>query len=99
MAGAWVDQLGASIGFAATNNTLGPKWAIPKNSLLAYLRANTLVQVSNIGGKILSYPIHKVRHGASLPGMLTSYLKGAHGPWVTGDACLFFKGVFNYMLE
>ncbi|EAY02077.1 hypothetical protein TVAG_485120 [Trichomonas vaginalis G3] len=99
MAGTFVDQLGASIGFAATNNTLGPMIPVPHNSFLAYLRANSLVQISNVGGKLLSYPILAYRHGATLPGLLGGYFRTAHGPWITGDACNFFKGVFTCILE
>ena len=98
-AGAYVDQIGSSIGFAATNGTLGPLVPTTTNSFLAWARNNALVNISNIGGKILSYPIHRIRHGSTLTGMITDYVKGMGGVVITGDACAFFKGVFACIAE
>ena len=98
-AGAYVDQVGSSIGFATTMGTLAPLVPVPANSFLAYLRNNALVNISNVGGKIFAFPIHKLRHGSSLCGMVGGYLKGMGGVVMTGDACAFFKGILTCITE
>ena len=98
-AGAYLDQVGSSIGFAATNGTLSPLVPTTTNSFLAWARNNAIVNIANIGGKILAYPIHRIRHGSTLSGMITDYVKGMGGVVITGDACNFFKGVFACIAE
>lgn len=98
-AGAYLDQVGSSIGFATTMGTLAPLVPVPKNSVLAWARNNALVNISNIGGKVFAFPIHKIRHGSSLTGMIGGYLKGMTGVVITGDACAFFKGVLSCITE
>ena len=93
-AGAYVDQLPSSIGFAATNGTLGPLVPTSTNSFVTWARNNALVNISNIGGKLLSYPVHRIRHGSKLTTMLLDYIRGMHGVVITGDATNFFKGIF-----
>jgi hypothetical protein len=98
-AGFYVDQIGSSIGFAATMGTLAPKFPVATNSFCAWARQNVLVNVSNIGGKILSWPVHAVRHGATLGGQVGGYLKIIPAIVATGDATNHFKGVFAFLLQ
>jgi hypothetical protein len=98
-AGFYVDQIGSSIGFAATNGTLAPKIPTSTNSFLAWARANALVNISNIGGKILSWPVHAIRHGATLTGQVGGYLKIIPVIVATGDATNHFKGVLAFLLQ
>jgi hypothetical protein len=98
-AGAYADQIGISIGFAATMGTLAPLVPIPKNSILAWIRQSSLVQISNMGGRVFAFPIHKIRRGATLGGMLGGYLKNWHGVLITGDACNYYKGVLQSITE
>jgi len=95
----YVDQIGSSIGFAATMGTLAPKIPVPNNSLLAAARNHALVNISNIGGKVLSYPIHRIRHGSTLCGMVGGYLKNMGGVVITGDATDHFKRVLGFMIQ
>lgn len=95
----YVDQVGSSIGFATTMNTLAPKVPIPSNSLLAWARQHALVNISNVGGKVFAFPIHKIRHGSTLTGMVTGYLKGMGGVVICGDATVHFKNVLGFLIE
>lgn len=97
MASMYIDQVGSSIGFAATMGTVAPLIPIPKDSLGSWARNSGLVQISNIGGKVFAYPIHKIRHGSSLCGMIGGYLKGALGVCVTGDSTAHFKNVLAFI--
>ena len=99
VAGFYIDQLGSSIGFAATMGTLAPRVPIPKNSLLAWARQHALVNISNVGAKLCAFPVHYIRHGSTLTGMVGGYLKMVPGVVITGDATNHFKGVFGFMLE
>ena len=98
-AGFYIDQVGSSIGFAATMGTLAPRIPIPKNSLLAWARQHALVNISNVGAKCTAFPIHFLRHGSTLTGMVGGYLKGVPGVVICGDATNHFKGVFGFMLQ
>mgnify|MGYP003087462736 FL=1 len=97
--GFYVDQIGSSIGFAATMGTVSPLVPVPKNSLLAYARNHALIHVANIGGKILATPAHYLRHGTKLSGMVGGYVKGALGVDITGDATAHFKNVLGFMIQ
>ena len=99
VAGFYIDQLGSSIGFAATMGTLAPRIPIPKNSLLAWARQHALVNISNVGAKLCAFPVHYIRHGSTLTGMVGGYLKMVPGVVITGDATNHFKGVFGFMLQ
>lgn len=98
-AGFYADQVGSSIGFATTMGTLAPKVPIPKNSFLAWARQHALVNISNVGGKCFAFPIHYLRHGSTLTGMVGGYLKGMGGVVICGDATNHFKNVFQFMLQ
>lgn len=97
MASMYVDQIGSSIGFAATMGTVAPLIPIPKDSLGSWARNSGLVQIANIGGKCFAYPIHKIRHGSTLCGMISGYLKGSLGVMVTGDSTMHFKNVLSFI--
>jgi hypothetical protein len=98
-AGFYIDQVGSSIGFAATMGTIAPKVPIPKNSFLAWARGAALVNISNIGGKIAAWPIHALRHRSTLSGMVLGYLPAVPAIIVCGDATNHFKGVLSFLLE
>ena len=97
--GFYVDQIGSSIGFAATTGTISPLIPVPKNTLLSYARNHAIVHIANIGGKLLSAPIHYVRHGTKLSSMIGGYVKGMIGVDITGDATNHFKNVLGFMVQ
>ncbi|OHT09689.1 hypothetical protein TRFO_21306 [Tritrichomonas foetus] len=97
--GFYVDQVGSSVGFAATMGTLNPIVPTSKNSVLAWARQHLLVNVSNVGGKCVAFPIHYLRHGSSLTGMIGHYLQGVPGVIITGDATAHFKNVLGFMVQ
>jgi hypothetical protein len=98
-AGFYAEQIGSSIGFAATIGTLTPRIPTASNSLLAWARQNALVNIANIGGKVLSWPAQAIRNGATLTGLVGGYLKFIPGVIATGDATNHFKGVFAFLLQ
>jgi hypothetical protein len=98
-AGFYIDQVGSSIGFAATMGTLAPKIPVPKNSLLGWARQSALVNISNIGGRITAWPIHALRHGSTLSGMVLGYLPAVPSVVVCGDATFHFKGILSFLLD
>jgi hypothetical protein len=98
-AGFYIDQIGSSIGFAATMGNLAPKVPTSTNSLLSWARQNALVNISNVGGKILSWPAHALRHGTSLAAQVGGYLKIIPVIVATGDATNHFKGVLAFLLQ
>ncbi|KAK8893562.1 hypothetical protein M9Y10_021985 [Tritrichomonas musculus] len=98
-AGFYADQVGSSIGFAATNGTLQSIIPVPKNSVLAYVRNHFCVNVANIGGKCLAFPIHHLRHGSTLTGMIGGYIPSIPGVIITGDATNHFKNVLGFMVQ
>ena len=93
------DNVGSSIGFAATMGTIAPHVPIPKDSLGQWARTHLLVNVSNIGGKVFAYPIHHLRHGSTLSGMVGGYIQNMGGVVITGDATNHFKNVLQFLLE
>lgn len=97
--GFYLDQVGSSIGFASTNGTLQSLIPIPKNSVLAWARSHLCVNISNIGGKCCAYPIHHLRHGSTLRGMVGAYIPTIPAVVVTGDATNHFKNVLGFMVQ
>ena len=95
----FVDSVGSSIGFAATMGTLAPLVPVPKDSLGQWGRANFLVNVSNIGGKVFSYPIHSLRYGSTLTGMVGGYIQNMGGVVITGDATNHFKNLLQFLIQ
>ena len=98
-AGYYADQVGSSVGFAATNGTLLQVLPVPKNTLANWGLGHIRVNIANIGGKCLAYPIHHLRHGSTLTGMISGYLQGAPGVVITGDATNHFKNVLGFMVQ
>ena len=98
-AGFYADQVGSSVGFAATNGTLNQLVPQYSNSVVNWLRGHAIINIANIGGKCLAWPIHYVRHGSSLTGMIGHYLTGVPGVVITGDATAHFKNVFGFMVQ
>jgi hypothetical protein len=79
--------------------TIAPKVPTPTNSFLAWAKQGALVNIANIGGKVLSWPAHALRHGTSFGTQVGGYFKFIPGIIATGDATNHFKGVFAFLLQ
>lgn len=97
--GFYADQIGSSIGFAATMGTLSPIVPVYHDSLSTWIRTNLLVNASNIGGKLFSYPIHHLRYGTTLSSMITGYMKAIPAVIITGDATNQIKDTIAFIAE
>jgi hypothetical protein len=76
LAGAYIDQVGKSIGFAATSSVLFSALPQSKNSLVSWARTNAIVNIATLGGRILAYPILALRHGTTLGSLFAESIHG-----------------------
>ena len=84
-AGFYADQIGSSIGFAATMGTVAPLIPSVNDSLSKWARSNLLVNIANIGASVFAWPIRYIRRGASLPAMIRGNIASIPGFAITGD--------------
>lgn len=99
LAGHFADQLGVSIGFQMTNDTLTKYIPSSKNSLINWIRGGIQANVAKYGGKCCSMPIHYLRHGTTPQEITNACIQGASGVIITRDAAAHFRNVFGFMLE
>lgn len=99
MAGHFADQLGSSIGFAVTNDTLNKFVPNSNNSLVNWIRGSVQANVSKFGGKCCALPVHYLRHGTTAKEMIDNCLKGAASVIITRDAAAQLKNVLGFMIK
>lgn len=99
MAGHFADQLGSSIGFAMTNDTLNKYVPSSKNSLVNWVRGSLQANISKFGGKCCALPVHYLRHGTTPKEMISACIKGAAGVIITRDAAAQLKNVLGFMIQ
>ncbi|EAX93739.1 hypothetical protein TVAG_455090 [Trichomonas vaginalis G3] len=97
VASRFVDSIGGSIGFAATMGTVAPHVPACPNSLGSWARGHLLVHISDLGATLLSFPVARIRYGASLGGMIQGWAKGRLGTTIIGDATHHFKDVLAFI--
>ena len=95
----FTDRLGASIGFSVTMNTLQQIVPHFKNSLIDEIRGITIVHISGLNGKLLSYPIHKLKYGTTLSQMVKPFIKMALNTTIQCESIGLYKKQFTSLLE
>lgn len=99
LAGHFADQLGSSIGFAMTNDTLNRVIPSSKNSLVNWVRGSLQANVSKFGGKCCALPVHYLRHGTTPQEMVSACIKGAAGVIITRDTAAQLRNVLGFMVQ
>ena len=95
--GFYADQIGSSIGFAATMGTVAPLVPSCKDSLSSWARNLLLVNVSNVGGSLFAWPIRFLRHNASLPSMVLGNIRNIPGVMFTGDSSAQYRVITGFI--
>lgn len=95
----FTDRFGASVGFSVTMNTLQQIVPHFQNSLIDELRGLAIVHVSGLNGKLLAFPVHKLKYGTTLPQMLVPFFKVAMNTAIQCESIGFFKKQFTSLLQ
>jgi hypothetical protein len=98
-AGAYLDQIGRSIGFAAVSSTLHKSLPATSNSLGSWVKNHAVVNLATLAGRLLAFPVLSVRHETTLGSIFAEGIQRLPGMVVTRDAMNQFKGIFGFLVQ
>lgn len=87
----YIDQLPISIGFPASIDYLMTHIPQSSNSFVTWARTHFCINLSNISARLLSCPVHYLRHGTPPSRILLQYISNIPTVIVTSDSVSHFR--------